>query len=60
MSETLKTADGRCYVCKGRIGVFRWTDFNGSAHPWCATGESWDWAPDSSRKKPKPKYEPWP
>jgi hypothetical protein len=37
-----------CYICGGRIGVFQWTDETGVAHPWCATGESWDWKMDSN------------
>lgn len=32
-----------CYVCKGTIGVFRWTDQSGHAHPWCIESEKPNW-----------------
>lgn len=34
---------GRCYICGGAIGIFTWTDFRGTAHPWCVPGEKERW-----------------
>jgi hypothetical protein len=37
-----------CYLCKGLIGVFTWTDSKGRAHPWCASAEDWSYRPTST------------
>lgn len=49
-----KRSEATCYICHGIIGVYRWTDHTGTAHPWCATGQDWGY---KSQPMPKPKQQ---